>query len=164
MRIGLETVWLPALAARPAVTLLHGLAALAGGRQPAGSPVPAGRPAFLTIDPACPELFYAVAGYRLVGGLALRADALERLARAARQLGRQGPFSATEALRATVGCPTEALPALLQALGYTMRREAAGDSFEARRRAGPKRRRARTRPRIDGDSPFAALGALRRRG
>jgi hypothetical protein len=162
VRIGLETVWLPALAARPAMTLLGSLAALESGPHPAGNPVPARRPAFLAIDPACPELFYAVAGYRLVGGLALRADALERLARAARQLGRQGPFSATEALRATIGCPAAALPALLQALGYTWRREAAGDSFEARRRAGPKRRRARAR--IDGDSPFAALGALRRRG
>jgi len=164
VRIGLETVWLPALAARQAATLLQDLAALAGGRQPADSPIPARRPAFLAIDPASSELAYAVAGYRLIGGLALRADALERLARAARQLGRQGPFAATEALRATVGCPAEALPALLQALGYARRREAAGDSFEAQRRAGAKRRRSRARPRIDGDSPFAALGALRRRG
>src|SRR5690606_8035019 len=79
VRIGLETVWLPALAARPAATLLQGLAALAGGGQPADSPVPASRPAFLSADSTYPELLYAVAGYRLIGGFALRADALERL-------------------------------------------------------------------------------------
>jgi ATP-dependent RNA helicase SUPV3L1/SUV3 len=165
VRIGLETVWLPALAARPAMSLLAILARLASDHRGAQAAVPAMRPPSLVPDGALPGLLYAVAGYRVLGELAVRADALERLARAARQLGRQGPFAPTEALRTLVGCSAEALPGLLQALGYARRREAAGDSFEVRRRAGSKRSRHKAGVRRpDLDSPFAALGALRRRG
>ncbi len=164
VRIGLETVWLPALAARPALSLLGILAGLDGGHRAGHGAVPARRPASLAVEPDVRPVVYQVAGYRVLGELAVRADALERLARAARQLARQGPFAATEALRAIVACPPDALPELLQALGYTRRREAAGDSFEARRRAGRKRIAAKAVRRPDIDSPFAALGALRRRG
>ncbi len=169
VRIGLETVWLPALAAKPAMSLLRLLAAVAGGHDPGSRAVPACRPASLAIDPAVPARLYAVAGYRLLDRLALRADALERLARAARQLAAQGPFAATEALRAIVDCPMAALPELLGALGYARRHGPAGggadESFVARRRAaGIRRRGPRAAPAPDADSPFAALGALRLRG
>ena len=45
VRIGLETVWLPALAAKPAMSLLRLLAAVAGGHDPGSRAVPACRPA-----------------------------------------------------------------------------------------------------------------------
>jgi ATP-dependent RNA helicase SUPV3L1/SUV3 len=165
VRLGTETVWLPALAAKPAVQLLRLLAAVETGCGTAVTPVPARRPASLAADPAVPELLYGVAGYRLVAGRAVRADTLERLARTARHLARQGPFAATEALRLLVDGPIEALPELLLALGYVRHRDGADDSFMARPRDGAaKRRRSKPRPRADTDSPFAALGVLRRRG
>jgi ATP-dependent RNA helicase SUPV3L1/SUV3 len=165
VRLGTETVWLPALAAKPAVQLLRLLAAVETGCGTAVTPVPARRPASLAADPAVPELLYGVAGYRLVAGRAVRADALERLARAARHLARQGPFAATEALRLLIDGPIAALPELLLALGYVRQRDGAEDSFTARPRDGAsKRRRSKPRPRADTDSPFAALGVLRRRG
>ena len=169
VRIGLETVWLPALAAKPAMSLLRLLAAVAGGHDPGSRAVPACRPASLAIDPAVPARLYAVAGYRLLDRLALRADALERLARAARQLAAQGPFAATEALRAIVDCPMAALPELLGALALARgpgRAGGGGDECWGARggAAGIRRRGPRAAPAPDADSPFAALGALRLRG
>ncbi|GIK99154.1 MAG: hypothetical protein BroJett029_33630 [Alphaproteobacteria bacterium] len=165
LRLGTETVWLPALAKRPSAALLNLFAAVETGGHAVGAVVPKRRPASFAVRPGVPELRYAVAGYRVVGDLAVRADALERLAQAARQLARQGAFAATDALRAIVDCPPESLGEVLQALGFVRRQETDGETFASRRRGGEvKRRHSRPVRRPDADSPFAALGALRRRG
>jgi len=136
VRIGTETVWLPGLARRPSLALLDLFAAIEAGGQAVQPVVPKRRPASFSARPGVPELRYAVAGYRLLGGLAVRADALERLARAARMLARQGAFAATDALRAIIDCPPGSLGEVLQALGYLRQQEAEGDSFAPRPRGG----------------------------
>src|SRR5215469_744507 len=54
-------------------------------------------------DPSLPASFYEAAGLRVVGGIALRPDRLERVAAAARRLARHGPFPAGAVLVAIAG-------------------------------------------------------------
>lgn len=110
-----------------------------------------------------PGLALAI-GYRRFGALNVRADALERLSKAAHQLTRQGPVVATESLRALVGCGDAELGGLLRALGYRAEDEAGLTSFAAPRpgmgRAAKTRDEGRFR-RTRRDSPFATLAQLR---
>ena len=166
VHIGRESVWLPGLGKPAAVSLRLLLWAVH-----AGQPVPSldgGRP--LSSPRTLPEAAYLAAGYRAIGDLAIRVDALERLSKAAHQLARQGPFAATEALAAQIGIAAPALGPVLAAIG--LRRQGDGDeaTYAARPRraptpaagSGPPRRaRRRRRPTIAGDSPFARLGDLR---
>jgi len=157
LRLGAQSVWLPALARGEAPALLGLLWAIRCGISP--PPLPRRRPASLTADPALPADYYQAVGYRLVGGVAVRPDALERLARLARQLASQGQFVATEALRAAVGCDQAALAALLQGLGYRQVGEGDLAAFAARPRLA--HRRQQTGKARSADSPFAKLRGLR---
>ena len=72
------------------------------------------------------EAFYLAMGYRrFVQGetvVAVRSDALERLAAAARKLAAQGSFGITPALRRVVGCSEQEL-ALLADTGVRKQRD-----------------------------------------
>jgi len=76
------------------------------------------------IDVAAPEGFYEIAGYWPVGGVAVRVDMVERLARAMHD-ARTGaePFAPTETWPATLGLPREGFARLMRALGYRARDE-----------------------------------------
>jgi ATP-dependent RNA helicase SUPV3L1/SUV3 len=161
VRLGRESIWFPQLAA--AGTLAGLLWCVKSGRAPA--PLPPRRPPSLVRDPALPAEFYHAVGYRLVGPLSIRADALERLSQAARRLATQGPFLPVEALRQIIHCEAAALPAVIAALGYRSVEEDGELRFHAPERhaagrAGRYRRRRRPRP-PQPDSPFAALRDLK---
>ncbi len=165
LRLGTESIWI----AGPGQPGAAALAALLWSihRQQPLPVLPAGRPASFAAEDVPAELCLAL-GYRRMGRLAVRLDALERLAKAARQLARQGPFAATEALRATIGCALPELGDVLAALGYGGSSEAGIVSF-APARPGRVRRQAprfgKERPSRAGgappDSPFAMLSELR---
>ena len=160
VRIGIESVWFPGLMKGRPLALRALLFAVHRGHQPVAPP--AGRPLSLGRDPALSADCYQSLGYRLLGGTALRVDALERLAMAARKLARQGPFAASEPLRALAGCPPEALPAILLALGYQRRVEEGGeDRFVARprRQKGRKPAAAAPSPKTRGRGGRAARGS-----
>ncbi len=194
VRLGAQSIFLPALAkpqARAACALLRGLhrdpaataAALpdpgAGGRAPLAYRPPA----------ALDEADLQALGYRLfenvAGRVALRSDALERLAYAVLTRARKGPFGPDAELTKLVGGNAEHLAVVLPALGYWTVDSEQGRSFHARpprggkrstkpRKPGPgragqtgpaagasgraPRRDARRRPE---DSPFAALAVLK---
>ena len=154
LRIGSESIWLPALADRAAAALAALLWAVQGGVEP--PPPPARRSLSFARDPALPPGFYLAVGYRVLGDLAIRVDALERLAQAARQLARQGPFPASEPLRALAGCAAAQVPAVLVALGYRQRRDAGGGVSFARARRHGDGGRPGPRQAASG-SPFAGL-------
>jgi hypothetical protein len=108
-----------------------------------------------------------------VGALAVRFEALERLAVMARALVQQGPFTATESLRQTIDCTPEDLTSALRAMGYRREQSAEGEIFARRlpraaqaEAAGEKKpavpRRKRRRPtKAAADSPFALLRQIR---
>jgi ATP-dependent RNA helicase SUPV3L1/SUV3 len=126
---------------------------LPGGRRPGKA---------VAIDPDIPLSFYAAIGRRVVAGLALRPDRLERLAAAARSRSRTGLFAADEELAASGGVAPNALRGILLALGYRAVIEGDREFFAAKPRQrmieGQKRGRGAA-PR--NDNPFAKLKELR---
>jgi ATP-dependent RNA helicase SUPV3L1/SUV3 len=114
----------------------------------------------IQIDPAFPGSFYAAIGLRVLGGLALRPDRLERLTAAARRLARFGAFSADDELAATLGLERSALRRLLVALGYRAVIRAGEEKF-----VGPRRSRRDVldrcpQPPAAEGHPFAKLREL----
>jgi hypothetical protein len=120
------------------------------------------------------ESYCLAIGYRLFAAdgerIAIRADALERLAQGARKLAAQGAFVATPALRRNSGCDEAGLAILLPALGYPARRDSSGLAFDPRRAAGHTGKRngskggkprGRRRSARKSESPFAKLSELK---
>jgi ATP-dependent RNA helicase SUPV3L1/SUV3 len=116
----------------------------------------------IEVDPGLPPSFYAAIGLRILDGLALRPDRLERLAAATRRLARQGPFPAGMELAAIGGVEPRTLRRLLAGLGYRTVIEAGGEKFVVR----PQRRRETTKsrrrsPQPGEGHPFAKLRELK---
>ena len=108
-----------------------------------------------------PADFWAATGYRVLGPRAIRADRLEALARSLRKLSAQGEFTATTELRALAGCDGAALESVLRALGYRARQDENSVTFSVPdRKAKPRTRRGKARPKANADSPFAGLKKL----
>jgi ATP-dependent RNA helicase SUPV3L1/SUV3 len=164
LRFGTEAVYIePLLKPRP--TALRALLwALWTGVAP--PPVPAGVSA--PGDASISDEAYSAMGYRVLGPRVLRIDRVERLAALARRLIRQSPFGATAELAALAGCPIDALPSVLAALGY---RAVLAEDGSVRVHARPRRpkrqrgkadrRRGRRGAEQEIDSPFAKLRDLR---
>ncbi len=168
VRLGAATVFFPALL-RPRSARLRALLWAVHADQPLPA-LPA--PGELCFRPAAdaagdaPEAFYLAIGYRrLLEGdiaVAVRADALERLAGEARKLAAQGPFGPTSALQRLAGCSEPELTLLLSVLGYRVESAAGGLSYCRRKANGKVRgKRTRNRPKCLPDSPFAKLRDLK---
>ena len=134
-------------------------------------------PGVLAFAPEAPldDALCRALGYRRFenGGraVALRADALERLAHEAYRLSEQGFFTLTPRLKRLTGCAEAELETILAALRYQVRRDDGGLSFgraQARGKRGAgaaKARKGEVRPGTAGlgreaDSPFAKLRDL----
>ena len=167
VRFGTASVFLPALQRRAPAELGATLWAVHAGLD--APPAPGGTSAAVAAELG--QGFYAAAGYRVYGALAVRAEAVDRLAAAARRLARAGPFLATRELLSMVGGGRDELAAALADLGYHREGEGEEAVFSARsapRRAakgkeGPKPRRRGRRARPDPHSPFAPLQELKPR-
>ncbi|MCB2102873.1 MAG: hypothetical protein KDE22_18495, partial [Rhodobacterales bacterium] len=117
VRIGRETVYLPALI-KPAAAALR--AVLWCQRHNDGvllPPPPPGRVS-VTADEALPRGFYDAVGYRKAGTLAVRIDILERLAAMAWSAAREGPFLAGPDFLSLAGCGADDMKGVLRFLGY----------------------------------------------
>ncbi|MFP6745320.1 MAG: hypothetical protein VCB77_09070, partial [Alphaproteobacteria bacterium] len=118
-----------------------------------------------------PRDVYPAMGFRVFDRLALRTDAVERVAAMARRLSQAGSFVPGADLLALAGCDGEALAPVLTALGYRAEAPDAQGlvSFAAlkrRHRKTPNRTKHKLRgkksgPVVDPDSPFAKLANLR---
>jgi ATP-dependent RNA helicase SUPV3L1/SUV3 len=114
----------------------------------------------IEIDSAFPASLYAAIGLRVLRGLALRPDRLERIATAARRLARSGAFAADDEFAATSGVELSVLRRLLTALGYRKVIRAGEEKF-----VGPRRRQrdgldSCHRPPAAEGHPFAKLREL----
>jgi ATP-dependent RNA helicase SUPV3L1/SUV3 len=130
-------------------------------RRP-GPPLPSKRhlTKVIEIDPTLPASFYAAIGLRVLSGLALRPDRLERLAAAARRLARFGAFSADDELAAILGVERPALRRLLVALGYRAVIRAGEEKFSGPRRGQRDLIKGRYRLSAAEGHPFAKLREL----
>lgn len=182
VRIGRESVFLPALLKPRAVGLLAMLWARNADRD-VTAPAP-GRVSVARGPDAPPDDFLAVCGYVPLGPLALRADIAERLAARAWRLGVKGPFAIDQEMLSIAGAGVDDLGGVLRALGFQA--EATVDEAgqpqrrfrpaTAKRPAREAKRKARAKPSAGQDkreqkqtpakraetSPFAALAALKR--
>jgi ATP-dependent RNA helicase SUPV3L1/SUV3 len=114
------------------------------------------------VDPSLPTSFYAAIGLRVLAGLAIRPDRLERLAAAVRRLARGGPFAPVPEVVAIAGVELKALRGLLAALGYRAVITAGEETFmpSARRRRAMDKGQRRRAPAEEGH-PFAKLRELK---
>jgi ATP-dependent RNA helicase SUPV3L1/SUV3 len=138
MRFGAFTLFLPALL-KPAATelriLLWHLEKTKADAVPAGVPVaPANGLTSIAADPAKPDGFYDICGYRLCGGRAVRVDMLERLSDLIRdrvfwkpRLPEEqrpagsvegGGFTIVSDMMSLVGCSGEDFEKILVSLGF----------------------------------------------
>jgi ATP-dependent RNA helicase SUPV3L1/SUV3 len=116
----------------------------------------------IEVDPGLPPSFYAAIGFRILEGIALRPDRLERLAAAARRLARPGPFAARAELAAIAGVEPSGLRRLLGALGYRAVIDAGEETFVARpRRQRDIGRTSHRRGPVGEGHPFAKLRELK---
>jgi len=156
MRIGRESVWVPALV-KPAAAALRGLlwAVHAGVPMP---PMPPDGRMSVPLDESVPRAFYEVVGYRPLGPLAVRIDIVERLAAKAFALSRTGPFAAGPELVTLCGCGAAEIAGVLSALGYRSRETEDGVVFFP----APKKKNQEGVPRQTAAAPSAEEGARRR--
>ncbi len=157
-RIGRLAIWAPALFRGRAQKARRLMARLAGGDIAETS-----KRQILLARPETPNETTALAraGFVMLGRHALRIDVAERLAGAAHSPKAPGT---ADALAERHGLPAEALPALLNALGFRPERQDDGPDRFVRKRARPGGRRAArpSLPPVRADSPFAVLKDLAR--
>ena len=165
LRFGAESVFIPRLLNPKAATLRGLLLCVHQGRSSGALPTLVRR-SFIPAAGVGEGLCHALGYLRLRAGkgmVAVRADALERLARAARSLGRQGPFAPTPALWQLIDGDETSLGIALEALHYEQFNDETGIAFRppptgSRRKAGKRRRR---KPQEKSrHSPFAKLREL----
>jgi len=158
VRLGVETVYLPALLKPAAARLTALLWAVQAGRPlPA---LPDGSRTSALVDAAVPADAYRAAGYVPAGPLAVRADVLERLLLAARRQGRAGAFVTPPEMLNLVGATAEDFAGLMRALGWRAEVGEAGVRLTAKKRPAAKGRKQRRATPPDADSPFAKLRDL----
>ena len=173
LRLGRESVFLPELMG-PGPARLRALLHAVHAKRALPALPPPGVLAF-TPEAALDDALCRALGYRRFenGGraVALRADALERLAHEAYRLSERGFFTLTPRLKRLTGCAEAELETILAALRYQVRRDDGGLSFgraPARKKRGPgaaKAPKGGVRPGTAGlgreaDSPFAKLRDL----
>jgi ATP-dependent RNA helicase SUPV3L1/SUV3 len=162
IRFGTESVYVEPLLRAEAVRFQALLWAIHYGRT-VSPPVSARRLAKpIEIDPSLPKSFYAAIGLRVLAGLAMRPDRLERLAAAARRFARGGPFVAAPELAAIAGVEPMALRGLLAVLGYRAVVMGGQQTFmpSARHRRATDKGHRRRAPAVEGH-PFAKLRELK---
>jgi ATP-dependent RNA helicase SUPV3L1/SUV3 len=147
VRLGIESIFCPELL-KPKAQRFRALLWCVHRGHAFAAPPPPGR---VSIAAAQSAAFYEAIGYRVLGGLAIRLDMVERFAAELRKLARQGPIAPPPAWRQQLGISGEDLNKVITALGYAASRDGELVSFQPQRRP-------RVKPAPDNrDSPFAAL-------
>ncbi|HEX3863756.1 MAG TPA: helicase-related protein [Stellaceae bacterium] len=162
VRFGIESIYVEPLLKPEAVRFRALLWAIKHGRAVPPLPGTRNRGKAIIADPRLPPSFYTAIGRRVLGGLALRPDRLERLAALARTRARSGRFAADAEMAAAAGVAIEALRGVLVELGYRAVIEGAGELFitKSRRRDARGGQSAHHASPRDGN-PFAKLKEIK---
>jgi ATP-dependent RNA helicase SUPV3L1/SUV3 len=161
VRFGAESLYVEPLLSVDSARFRALLWAVQQGRQVPPLPGARAMGKALAVDAALPASFYAALGRRVIGGLALRPDRLERLSAAARERGQAGPFTADAALASLAGVAQGDLRRVLPALGYrVLIRDGVETFFRRPRRVDGPPRRGPRRLAPEGH-PFAKLKELK---
>ncbi len=149
VRIGRESVYIPALLKPEAVETRALLWSVHQGRR--GPPPPPPGSASVPVADGVPGAAYEAMGYRVLGPVAIRVDMLERLAARAWSLSRAGPFRAGPELKSLAGCGPSGIKGVLSALGYRALGGGDATTFVRKRKSRRKSRpKVRYKSRHDG--------------
>ena len=160
VRIGRQGVYLAAML-KPAPRATRALLwAIQAGAESVPA-MPPGDALSLTLDRALPRAFYEAVGYRVVGRLALRLDAVERILALAGKLSRIGPFTPSAEMAALADCDVEDMGGVLGGLGFRAEAPDAHGIVFYHPPAKVRRDRKRRRKPANPCSPFAKLASLR---
>jgi ATP-dependent RNA helicase SUPV3L1/SUV3 len=177
VRIGLHSVYFHALLNPSAVRMRSVLATLYAPRASEGDgrDLPRGNKPSRPAD-SIPNAVWAMLGYSVVGGRAIRVDILEKFAAIVRKQARAGAFTATPDMLALAGCDVAALVLVMRDLGYRVTETPEGPTYRRKPRRGRQPNRGngairgngKDKARKDGsaknamhpDSPFAKLREL----
>lgn len=158
LRLGRETVWLPALSGRATRRLLVRLQAIhaqSRGHQN-GAPLPDLSGDIVALAESLPDDVLLATGYRAINHHAISFDRLERLAERVHRLAATGALKWDAALAAALEVPQDLVRPLLSELDFIAAGKRSEESY--------KRRRVQQAPQpapIDPDSPFSVLAHLR---
>ena len=157
VRIGSESVFLPALV-KPKASRLRALLWAVHGDHPVRPPPPPGLnwvPTQRDVEAA----FYEACGYRPIAGRAVRIDILDRLSVLLIRESRKGPISLSHEILSLLGMPAEQASAVIRALDYREEKADDGPRFV---RASPRQRGKATRRKSKPTrgSPFEKLRGL----
>ncbi len=158
LRIGAESLFLPALVRPAAVGWRALLWSVFRGRPAAAPPAPG----LVTVAAdGYPQGFLEACGYRDLGGRAVRIDVLERLAADLGRQSRSGRVEIGARQLNLLGLSLAEAGPVLEGLGYAAARDGGGAAWKrsGRRRRGERTGRRRP-PDARGDSPFAKLREL----
>jgi len=162
VRFGTESIYLEPLLGLDAMRFRALLWAVRNRRSV--PPIPSARrlARLIEIDQTVSASFYGAVGLRVIGGLAMRPDRLERVAAALRRAARRGPFAAEADLAAIAGVDLLTLRRLLGPLGYRTTLDTGRETFIARSRGRrDPREKGSHRIRVNEDHPFAELRKLK---
>jgi ATP-dependent RNA helicase SUPV3L1/SUV3 len=158
VRFGIESIYVEPMLGAQSVRFRALLWAIRQGRSVPRLPGGRALGKAIAVDPALPHSFYAALGRRVIDGLALRPDRLERLAATARRKMRGGPFVADADLAGLAGVTPSDLRRVLIGLGYRATVRDGVELFVAR----PRRlQRAGRRLAHSDGHPFAKLKQLK---
>lgn len=157
VRLGQESVFVPALLKPSAQRLRIILWAVHAGLRPIPAP-PSPGVVSLPIDPSLAQDYYEVAGYRRMGEQAVRLDILERWKADVRRMARNGPFPISRHWPSLLATDTASVTTMLVDAGY-IQKDGLFHSPPKRARK-PSRPPNRHRP-VDPTHPFAKLHSLK---
>jgi ATP-dependent RNA helicase SUPV3L1/SUV3 len=162
VRFGAESIYVEPLLGARSVRFRALLWAVRQGRPLPPLPGVRALGKAIAVDPALPHSFYAALGRRVIDGLALRSDRLERLVATARRKARGGALAADAELAGLAGVAPSDLRRVLIGLGYRAILRDGAELFVARPRRleSPQRRAGRRVAQSDGH-PFAKLKQLK---
>jgi ATP-dependent RNA helicase SUPV3L1/SUV3 len=103
------------------------------GRTPLIEPPPDGRPTLRPTGDVGGRDGVKVLGYRVVGGLAVRVDVLEKVGAEVRAMARANEPRTTELLTSWLGCTAEEALAVVRALGFQVRTQPESGMVRLRR-------------------------------
>ncbi len=158
LRLGRETVWLPALSGRATRRLLVRLQAIHGqNRSDQNGKMPPDLSGdIIALSESLPDDVLLAAGYRAVNHHAISFDRLERLAERVHRLAATGALKWDAALAAALEVPQELVRPLLGEFDFITAGKRSEESY--------KRRRMQPAPQpapVDPNSPFSVLARLR---
>jgi ATP-dependent RNA helicase SUPV3L1/SUV3 len=134
LRVGKRVVYLPA-ALRPPARATRAL--LWRVRHGSSFPIPADNAT--SVPAEGPDAYYLALGFPVVGGVAVRADALERTFALARKLAADGPFALPPEVPSWLGSDRDRAGQVLDGLGFERVRLGVEDRFVPPPRPAPRR-------------------------